>query len=536
MLSQSLRRWHLEFWLCAAIIAALRLILISDLPVDARYSPHDDSLYVERALHLISGNGLGPYDSRVLVKYPGFSFWLAGMAVLKIPHALFLNLLLILAALYSCAALLRAGINRWIVLLGFSLCMINPVTFGGDWLRMLREPLDSILLLTMVGAIAHMLLQTGRRPWAHLGIFAVVFAFSMFLREENHLLWIVFAMFAAALAWQSVRNGIDRKALVFTVAAVLLPVSLALAYEFGVRSFIKQHYGAPILHDFAEGEFPRLLAAIRSVESVKDNRLVMVTQERLEKLKKEVPALVPVIDRLPQPGPTSYSCRLQGVCSEWSSGWMPFWIKDAAFQAGLTPSLVAAQDYFRRVRMDIERVCAAGRFRCVENGEKFVPPMHLRWTRAYVAEGYRLVRMALAPELYPKQAVPVVELPKDVQQAYLSLGIVPSGTRPNGKLSEIRGALVVPHQVLGALVLITALTALAVRLWIADRVPLGPVALVGIIVASYSLLRLAALAYVAVFLGPFSERIMFSTYMVSILIALPFVAETLSAWWRAKSA
>jgi hypothetical protein len=77
--------------------------------------------------------------------------------------------------------------------------------------------------------------------------------------------------------------------------------------------------------------------------------------------------------------------------------------------------------------------------------------------------------------------------------------------------------------------------ALLLRLCIADRAPFGPVALIGVIVGLYALFRLAALTYVAVFLGPFTSRIVFSTYTVSILVALPFIVETISAWRRTRT-
>jgi hypothetical protein len=262
----------------------------------------------------------------------------------------------------------------------------------------------------------------------------------------------------------------------------------------------------------------------------------MVTQERLAKIEREVPAFAPVAERLPKPGPGTFSCRLHGVCSEWSNGWMAYWLKDSAFDAGLTPSLPGAQDYFRRVRTDIENACAAGRLRCTVNGIEFLPPMELRWTRAYVAEGYRLARMFLAPELYPKVAVPAIDPPKEVQQMFQVMGIPATAPPSSATLAGIRAGLVTPHQIFVGTLLLAALLALALRLWVADRVPLGPIALIGVIVGLYGLLRLATLAYVAVYLGPFTSRIVFSTYAVAVLIALPFIAETISAWRRAKGA
>jgi hypothetical protein len=121
-----------------------------------------------------------------------------------------------------------------------------------------------------------------------------------------------------------------------------------------LREFVERNYGRPLVYDFAEGEFPRLLAAIRSIESQKDNRLVMVTQERLAKLRQEVRGLAPVIDRLPKAGARYLFLSSAGRLLGMVNGWMPFWIKDEAFNAGLTPNLAATQDYFLRVRTDIE--------------------------------------------------------------------------------------------------------------------------------------------------------------------------------------
>jgi len=349
----------------------------------------------------------------------------------------------------------------------------------------------------------------------------------------------------AALFWQVVRAK-RYGALAVVAAALLAPTALAKGYEFGLRDYIERHYGLPLLHELGEGEYPRLLAVIRSVQSSKDNRLVMASQETLRKLRKEVSVFAPVIDRLPVPGARTLSCRLQGVCSEWSNGWMPFWIKDEAFRAGLTPNLAAAQEYYRQVRLDIERACGEGRLKCAGKGEGLVAPVELRWTRAFVAEGWRLAKMALAPDSNFISEVPAVyDVPLALGRMYQEVTMTHhfdtqaqatlgggSATRlyANPIAASARAALLSPYQIIAALLLLVALAALAFRLWIAVRAPLGPLALLGLIVGAYGLFRLAALTYVAVYFGPFTDRIVFSTYAITVALALPFMAETITAW------
>ena len=521
----------------AAILVALRFTLTSDLSIGGGYNPHDDSLYVERAAHLLAGEGFGPYDARVLLKYPGISLWLAGTRWAGIPFALSIEVLYIAAGLYLLAGLLKAGASPWVLLAALALYVLNPVTLGENWWRVLREPLDTGLLVTMIGAVAHLFARAkGGVAWGHLVIFSVAFAFSMFVREENRLLWALLVLYCAALLWWRRRTAtLDRRAVLLTIALIAVPALLAKGWEYTLRGIAETYYGLPIIHDFGEGEFPRLMAAIRSVESAKDNRMVMVTQERLAKLQKEVPAFAPIAQHLPKPGPNTYSCKLHGVCSEWSNGWMPFWIKDAAFELGLTPSLPAGQEFFRRVRLMIEDACAAGRLRCRPNGDKFVPPMELRWIRGYVEEGYRVARLMLTPELHTDAGAENVALPEKTRRLYAQVGFVPAATSPNGLRASLRNALVLPHQWLGAFLLLAALAALPVRLWIADRVPLDAVGLVCAIAGLYGLFRLAILTYIAVYFGALTSRFVISTYAISILLAVPFIVETINAWRKARA-
>ena len=164
------RKWDLAFWCGAAILVLVKLLLTSDLSLQIKFAPHDDSLYVERAWRLLSGDAFGPYDSRILGKYPGISLWLAAARYLGVPFLFSINALYIAAGIYFAMALLRAGCSRSMTLLAFALYLLNPVTLGSEWLRVIREPLDTALLVLLIAAMAHMFLdlKEDRAPWRHL--------------------------------------------------------------------------------------------------------------------------------------------------------------------------------------------------------------------------------------------------------------------------------------------------------------------------------------------------------------------------------
>jgi hypothetical protein len=535
------------FWFGVAALILFKLALTADVSIQINFAPADDTHYIMRALHLLLGQGFGPYDSIILSKYPGISLWVAAMRALGIPFLVSVQAVYFAAGIYLATALLRCGVARWVVLACMTLYALNPVTLGFEWIRVIREPLSTGLLVAMVAALMHMLLhrRDGRYPWAHLAVFTVSFAFSLYLREEDRLLWGFLALAIVVLAWQ--RMAVPARGwrrLGFILAVALVPTIVAKAYEYGLRAFVERHYGLPILLELAEGEYPAMLAAIRSVRSQKDNRMVMLYQETIRKLSDEVPSFRPIAERLPKPGLRTFSCLLHGVCSEWSNGWMPFWVKDEAFRAGLTPTLPAAQAYFRQVRVEIEQACARGRLHCEEKGKGLVPPMELRWTRAWLAETWRLVRWTVVLDMSPVIEPPVVyDVPLEVGRVYQAMtmtyydsqlqagfGVPPATRQYVNPIAGWRQAIVTPYRLLGAFLVVAFFAVLLLEWWFGRDWRSSPLALVALVFATYAAVRLAALGYVAVYMGLFSSRMVMSTYTVLVVVAPALVASAVWAW------
>src|SRR5262245_57662718 len=190
------------FWAVVGAAALLKLALVFQQSVTAVFGLHDDYLYLERAAHLLSGEGLGPYNSRTLVKYPGFSFYLALTGLLGLPYLLLLNALYVGGGLYLCAALRKAGVPAAAIAVGAILYFFDPFTFQGAWTRIVREPLTTMLLGWLAGALLFVLVALGRARLAggHLAVLAAALALGALLREEDVLLYAIpVAAFAAAL-------------------------------------------------------------------------------------------------------------------------------------------------------------------------------------------------------------------------------------------------------------------------------------------------------------------------------------------------
>jgi hypothetical protein len=524
------------WWLAIALLIGLKLFLIADVQIDIRLSPHDDSLYVKRAFSLLHGVYLGPYDSHTLSKLPGISLWLAAVRLVGIPHLLAVNCLYIVAGLYLVQGAGVSGISQRVLFPAFAVFLFNPITLGADWGRVLREPLSCVLTLGMLGALLHILVARREKaiPWPHIAVWAILFSFSLLLREEDRLLWGLLLLFSALAAWVWQQRHGRRLGIKIGLLVALVPAVLALSVNWTIRSAIEGHYGLPLLHDFGEGEFPKLMAAIRSIDSKTDNRLVMIPQDTLLKLRDHVPEFAPLVDRIPAVGPRTYSCQLQGVCTEWSNGWMLWWVKDAAAGAGKTPDLVTGQAYFKAVRERIESLCQSGEFQCHDRGSGILPPMELRWTRAFLAELGHLAGILLFPTPHLEAAAAgSLNVPPALGQMYAAVtmtstlanaGQLNIGEEMNQSdfaiaAANLRGLIGSLTIALCSLLLVTGSAALILRWTLYPGIEGNPVYWLALLFWLYSLIRLCALGYVSVFFGPFDPRMIYSTH-----ISLAFLA------------
>lgn len=512
-------------YFCAIVVALIfiKLLLVADIAVHIRFSPFDDSLYVDRAYaFLIKGGWGGSYDAYVLAKIPGMSFWLVANRWLGIPYLLSINLFYCLAGLLLIRAAARAGVEDGFLLIAYSMFLCNPITFAVEWALVMREALSSVITITLLGiSLKIMVSSKDKLPSGWMLAWGLIFAFGQLLREEDRLLWAYLILFGGASMWLRRDAFTHRIKGRFAILMLFIPALLSSLVGYGVRSYHESLFGAPILSDYSEGEFPRLMATLRSIESPIDNRLVMLPQEVIQKLRPLVPDFAPVLDRLPAPGIHTFSCKSHGVCDEWSNGWMPWWVKQASAEAGLTPTLVAGQEYFKSIREQIEALCQQSHLRCRFSGEGIIPPMEFRWFRSYIQEFSRIAAMLIYPKVSVVSASDQpVNASRDLVERYqhVTMTSVTENPLPDrvtlvGTLqAELRGTFAVMGAFLNGLAVIVGMVTIIWRGIMYPSVPVTPIYLLCLAFFGYSLIRLLALAYVAVFLGPFEPRIVFSTY------------------------
>jgi hypothetical protein len=496
------------------ILSCVKLLYVLSIDVQIRYSPFDDSLYVLRAFDYIHGNAWGPYDEYILSKLPGISLWLVVSRSLGIPYLFGINVLYCLAGLLVVHGVLKDGIRKEGVLIGYCVYLFNPVTFNIGWSLVMREALSSIFTVAIVGISLQLLNNKNKVRFLWIIIFSVLFGFVQFIREEDKLYWVYLFLLMGAIQLHHKTN----KKYAFCISIILLIFSIfsTMIINSTLRSYNEAKYGLKILNDYSEGEFPKLMANLRSIDSNIDNRLVMVPNEVIQNLKILIPEFKPVLDRLPEPGFLTYSCKLHGVCNEWSNGWMPWWIKKSIVEAGFSPNLKVGQTYIKSINSKIEDLCSSGKLKCQMRGEGLIPVFELRWTRAFVYELITLLKMVIFPELkfdVSEQNHLNVSESLLSKYEYVTLSKLFSIENYNKALLNdeifIKSSLDYLSIFYGILICIGIIASI-LRYFYYPGYHITSTFLVCVIFIFYCITRLFALSYVAVFMGPFETRIIYS--------------------------
>ena len=420
-LTDSEKMW----WRIAAVGTFLRILLTSDLIAQANYAPHDASLYVSRAYHFLDAFEYGGFNGQLFVKLPGYSWLLAFFAFFHIRYEVWSLAIIFGGSLYFSRSLIKLGLNRWVGLFCYIYLLFQPFTSDVGF-EVLREKVSASLQLMFIGYLARLLVFRSQKRlppfkliWQCSGLFALL----RLIREEDRTVmffylplywfclipWVDFAQVNLKLWWRSglfhscwqwITLEKNKKPLLM----LIFPLFLSFSWDWVGRTFVEFRYGKGILHDMSEGEYPALIAKLRSLEGSDINRNIMIPEENLKRLDELIPKFKILHNSLAQPSALSFACLRFNICSEWTNGWSIFWIKDASVESGLSVNLLENQGLFQELRESIRENCYNGKLKChSELGGGVLRPFNLKWSSAWVTELMRGTNSTL----FPRPFVPV---------------------------------------------------------------------------------------------------------------------------------
>lgn len=349
---------------------------------------HDDQLFLNLAHNILGGRWLGSYSHFTLVKGPMYSLFVAGVFLLGIPLFTAQHLLYTLACVAVVRALRPLGINRWLLLLVFTVLLFNPVTYdAGAHTRVLRQQiLPALALLITAGGIG---LYTRREwplrrllPWA---LVAGVSLPAFWLTREDGV-WILPCV---GVLWASIGFMVWRARFedwIQRLVIVMLPFVFWLG-GIGTVSWLNYtYYGVFTTCEF---QHPAFKAAYGSLVRITPQRWIPYNpipkevRERAYAVSPSFAELKPYLEGSIGESWASAASSFSGIPAkerELSHGFFMWALRDAVCAAGHTQSSGDAMAFYTKMAREINDACDRGLIIAGPRRSGFLPPWRNEFT------------------------------------------------------------------------------------------------------------------------------------------------------------
>jgi hypothetical protein len=345
---------------------------------------HDDELMVNLANQIMNGNWLGTYGTLghlTLSKPPGYSIFLATTNFLPWPPTVTAHILLLLGIFLIARELLIMGLSQRGVALWTAFAALTPAWFWDQTSRIYRES----LLLALVALVVGLSLMSNRlirdtstnlnpaaiaKASAAVLINGGVICFFYLTKPSWHAVFLVAVGISSIFLF--IGKSLGLKLRILGVSSVLL--CLLLPVFVGIKLVEQknfENYGVKVIDSFGNGQFPRALNLIYSIEDTEDRKYVDVTAKMREKMyavSDTALLLSPFLEANPGEGWRSQPCNTNlKICDE-SGPWFAWDLRDAVQNAGLGKDASEFEQTFKKIADDIESACEEKKITCERKG------------------------------------------------------------------------------------------------------------------------------------------------------------------------
>jgi len=340
-----------------------RQVLTSDLDPELVYAPHDHLLYAKEAFYLLTAGWLGPYDSCTLLKNPLIAYFIALARWVGFTYRSAMEVIMLITG-WHLERSTRPFLGSRGSLVCLALLYFNPVTFDFYFWNVGRDGLLPLLTLNLSLLWMVLLSQlwnnqsTGKRTTL---FFCVLFGLCLNLREEG----LLYSYFPATLAIVALlrffRKCISLSILWQGCRISLFALLAGILFQGIMRTHIAVKYGVFLYNDLRQGNFPKLIRALQSIDTGSKQTFVSITQKDLRAVAQAVPEFQKIAKALPAPPPAgSFYNERCPVSGEWPDSHHFIWIKDAIYRSGVAPGAKEFQNLCGRLAGEIHKSIQAG--------------------------------------------------------------------------------------------------------------------------------------------------------------------------------
>lgn len=344
------------------VLLLIAIFMTHHQPFFAAYQArYDDALIVEQASSIRSGDWLGKYHDRTLIKGPLTSMLLAFTSFF---HLSFFDIQILIYGLV-CFFLIQQ-LKHWIsnshfLILLYGMLLFSPIFYSASLLRLYRDGIYSSLVLLLLGFLFHWYLHRNSKKevFSMLGL-GITTALILLCREEGIILLLPFLICFFVIRTPRVSSYL---VLGMSFLSIVIPISL----------WNYHYYQTYKLNDYIDSSFRNAYSALVRVESGYRISKVPVSKATMQEIRKESASFDELSSFFFGEKGASWE-RLDSIEGEIGGAYFFWALRQAVALEGYYDTPKKAEEYYQRLTLEINQACQEGRLLCMKKSFQMLQP------------------------------------------------------------------------------------------------------------------------------------------------------------------
>lgn len=377
-----------SIWAFPTLLVIFKLWLTSHLPVVALNLPVDALIYVEKAFEIFNFQTPFLYDKFVLLRQPGYPFFIRLSYVLGFSLRFSQELLYILSGLFLAWSLYKYYKNKTIINIFLVLFIFTPASFFFNRLtfpQVIYLPLTSFIISCLIHLLNQEFQSKSFLKWSVFLGLGVAWFWNT--RPEGMLIVPTVAILYIIVIFKVFCKKIINKQLIckqvaLSLACVLLPV-FAVTSSLALTTYLK--FGIFDTNDLTSSGIKSAYSRLTSVSPENWKYYVPVPKATRNQIYAVSPSFQKLSNYLENKGQGWFDgCKFKNACTDdYPGGWFLWALRDAVADIGGYKSAPATEAFYKQITAEIDAACQNSKLNC-KRSNLAVPTLSIEMRREYI--------------------------------------------------------------------------------------------------------------------------------------------------------
>jgi len=345
------------------IVAIFYIAFVQHLPLTILASAvHDDALFMNQAINIISGQWLGIYNQMTLAKGPAYSLFLALNWVFGLPINLFESLFYLLCVYLLSTLLAKISGYRALGVIIYLFLLFIPEIFP---VRVIRDNLNIPIFLMIVYSVLSITYDNENKSKLAYVVYGIFAGFFWINREDA--VWI-FPGILVVLILSRLLNTTNIKFNWFYFKSIFSYYILGffiVIFTLGLVNYYS--YNAFVINEINESSFKGTLNRLNSIVVDYDIPYVSVSKDKRNLAFKYSPQFSRLKEYFDNQGLvwTKFGCLYHAEsCGDYGAGWFLFALRDGVALNGFYSNPTTAREFYKKLNEEMDDACSSKKIIC----------------------------------------------------------------------------------------------------------------------------------------------------------------------------